>query len=124
MITVSVIIPVRNGGAELRAQLNALTAQEWPEGSEVIVADNGSTDDTCDVAASFEGISRRSPQNCEGSRVTRTRSKSSCSRLSSRLISPWRISAATRRWQITDDRLNLVIGQVAIAVKQSGYCFK
>lgn len=41
---VSVVIPCLNGAAYIRAQLDALAAQQWPGAWEVIVADNGSTD--------------------------------------------------------------------------------
>lgn len=47
----TVVIPVRNGASTLDAQLAALVAAEPPVGPlEVIVADNGSTDATADVA--------------------------------------------------------------------------
>jgi len=53
---ISVIIPVRNGAATLADQLEALVAAEKPTGGfEVIVADNGSTDDTSAIAASYAG---------------------------------------------------------------------
>ena len=48
---VSVIIPVRNGAATVGEVLDALAAQEWPtDRMQVIVADNGSTDGTGEVA--------------------------------------------------------------------------
>lgn len=47
--TVSVIIPVHNRSAELRECLEALKNQTFPP-SEVIVVDDGSTDETGDVA--------------------------------------------------------------------------
>jgi glycosyltransferase involved in cell wall biosynthesis len=50
---VSVVIPVRNGAATLGAQLEALARQEVSEPWEVVVADNGSTDGTAEVAESF-----------------------------------------------------------------------
>jgi GT2 family glycosyltransferase len=46
---ISVVIPARNAGRELPATLRALAAQEV---GEVIVADNGSSDATADVARS------------------------------------------------------------------------
>jgi len=46
--SLSVVIPVRNGGSTLRAQLDAVLAEADPE-LEVIVVDNGSTDDTRDI---------------------------------------------------------------------------
>jgi glycosyltransferase involved in cell wall biosynthesis len=53
---VSVVIPTYNKRDELRQTLETLTAQEFPAGEfEVIVADDGSSDDTAEVAASFDG---------------------------------------------------------------------
>jgi glycosyltransferase involved in cell wall biosynthesis len=49
---ISVIIPVRNGGSQFAQQLEALRAAssgEW----ELIIADNGSTDGTVELAESF-----------------------------------------------------------------------
>jgi len=53
---VSVIIPTYNRRDELRQTLEALTAQEFPTAEfEVIVADDGSSDGSAEVAASFDG---------------------------------------------------------------------
>ena len=49
----SVVIPCRNGAATLGTQLRALALQKAVGEWEVIVADNGSTDGTADVVASF-----------------------------------------------------------------------
>lgn len=49
----SVVIPVRNGGPDFVAQLSALAAQDLGRHWELIVADNGSTDDTVAAAQSF-----------------------------------------------------------------------
>lgn len=50
----SVVIPVRNAAKTLAEQLDALLTAEKPVGEfEVIVADNGSTDDTAAIAAGF-----------------------------------------------------------------------
>ncbi len=49
----SVVIPTRNGAATIGGQLEALCRQDWPEGWEVIVADNGSRDDTFRVVATY-----------------------------------------------------------------------
>jgi glycosyltransferase involved in cell wall biosynthesis len=43
---ISVIIPVRNGAGTIEAQLEALSRQSWNGAWELVVADNGSTDDT------------------------------------------------------------------------------
>jgi glycosyltransferase involved in cell wall biosynthesis len=52
----SVIIPTYNRRDELRQTLEALTTQEFPAAEfEVIVADDGSSDDSAEVAASFDG---------------------------------------------------------------------
>ena len=50
---VSVVIPCRNGGRTLGAQLSSLVAQQTTCRFEVIVADNGSTDDTAAVVRQF-----------------------------------------------------------------------
>ena len=47
--TVSVIIPVLNGGSWLREAVESCLNQSWPE-VEVIVVDNGSTDGSLEVA--------------------------------------------------------------------------
>jgi glycosyltransferase involved in cell wall biosynthesis len=50
----SVVIPVRNGGELFRAQLDALTVAVGDRRDvEVVVADNGSTDDTAAIARSY-----------------------------------------------------------------------
>ena len=50
---VSVIMPARNAGATIAAQLEALASQAFDGRWEVIVADNGSTDDTVRVAERY-----------------------------------------------------------------------
>ena len=50
---VSVVIPVRNGADLLPVQLEALTRQTYEHDWELIVVDNGSTDDTARVAVSW-----------------------------------------------------------------------
>ena len=54
----SIVIPCRNAARTIAVQLDALCAQQWRGGWEVIVADNGSTDGT---QAIVEGYSRRLP---------------------------------------------------------------
>ena len=50
---ISVVIPVRNGGSFIGKQLEALLAQDSHAAFEVIVADNGSTDHTVQIASGF-----------------------------------------------------------------------
>ena len=51
----SVVIPCFNAAATLPAQLSALSAQRWDGSWEVIIADNGSSDESTAVAASYRG---------------------------------------------------------------------
>jgi glycosyltransferase involved in cell wall biosynthesis len=50
---ISVVIPCLNGAADIPDQLLALAAQTWSGWWEVVVADNGSTDGSADVAMEF-----------------------------------------------------------------------
>ena len=50
----SIIIPAYNAGDTIGVQLEALTHQEYDEPWEVIVSDNGSKDDTLNVAQGFK----------------------------------------------------------------------
>lgn len=50
----SVIIPCLNSGATLAEQMEALASQTWSEKWEVIVSDNGSTDDSVSVALQYK----------------------------------------------------------------------
>jgi GT2 family glycosyltransferase len=50
---VSVVIPVRNGASLLRFQLEALAGQVYEGKWEIVVADNGSTDNLAEVVAEF-----------------------------------------------------------------------
>jgi len=52
----SVVIPVRDDAQRLRACLSSLRAQPGGADVSVIVADNGSTDDSAAVARSFGGV--------------------------------------------------------------------
>jgi len=56
MFAASVIIPAFNAATTLGCQLRALADQEDAPPFEVIVADNGSTDDTRAVAETYRGI--------------------------------------------------------------------
>ncbi len=48
---ISVIVPVRNGQPWLEDQIRALVEQEYPDPWELIICDNGSTDDSAGLAA-------------------------------------------------------------------------
>jgi glycosyltransferase involved in cell wall biosynthesis len=52
---VSVVVPVLNGAATLSQQLQALAAQTYPGRWELVVADNGSTDETARVVREWTG---------------------------------------------------------------------
>jgi glycosyltransferase involved in cell wall biosynthesis len=54
-VKVSVVIPVLNGASTIGMQLDALITQEVPQRFEIIVADNGSTDETRDIVARYMG---------------------------------------------------------------------
>jgi glycosyltransferase involved in cell wall biosynthesis len=53
---VSVIIPARNAAATIGQQLTALAAQDFAGTWEVLVVDNGSTDDLAAVVDDFSGL--------------------------------------------------------------------
>lgn len=55
--TVSVILPVRNGGSFLAAKLDSILAQDYPRErvKEILVLSDGSTDQTDAVAAQYSG---------------------------------------------------------------------
>lgn len=53
-VKLSVIIACYNGGRTLAGQLDALAGQKWRHKWEVIVADNGSTDNSRRIAESFK----------------------------------------------------------------------
>jgi glycosyltransferase involved in cell wall biosynthesis len=56
-LLISVIIPVWNSGALLRRCLEALARQTLgPDCFEIIVVDNGSSDDSAAIANSFPGV--------------------------------------------------------------------
>jgi cellulose synthase/poly-beta-1,6-N-acetylglucosamine synthase-like glycosyltransferase len=52
---ISIIVPAYNEAGRIGAQLDALAAQADQRDCEVVVADNGSTDDTVAVASSWSG---------------------------------------------------------------------
>ena len=49
----SVVIPCFNAAATIRVQLEALARQHWDREWEVVVADNGSTDDSREIVESY-----------------------------------------------------------------------
>jgi hypothetical protein len=51
----SVVIPVYNGAATLGRAIDSVLAQSWPA-QEIIVVDDGSTDASAEVAASYGGV--------------------------------------------------------------------
>lgn len=48
-VELSVIVPAFNAASTIEAQLDALLAQEWEGSWEILISDNGSSDDTLDV---------------------------------------------------------------------------
>ena len=62
MIPISIIVPVYNNSRDLSESLGALQSQPFP-GSEIIVVDDGSTDDPYPVARKMEVQFLRMPQN-------------------------------------------------------------
>jgi glycosyltransferase involved in cell wall biosynthesis len=52
-VRLSVVMPCLNAASTIAVQLEALAAQEWSEPWEVIVADNGSTDETLSIVERF-----------------------------------------------------------------------
>ena len=53
VLKLSVILPCYNGAATLAVQLEALTVQNWPDGWELIVVNNGSTDASMAMVESY-----------------------------------------------------------------------
>lgn len=53
MIQLSVVIPCLNGAATIGVQLDALANQQWDQPWEIVVADNGSTDESPKIIESY-----------------------------------------------------------------------
>jgi len=70
--SVSVIIPVFNGGAALKNCLKALKAQTYTGQIEIVVVNDGSTDESSRVAKTFKGIILIEQEN-KGRAVARNR---------------------------------------------------
>ena len=68
---VSVIIPAYNAGPYLREALESVFAQDW-HAFEVIVVDDGSEDDTADVARSFAEVRYIHQENAGASAARNT----------------------------------------------------
>jgi glycosyltransferase involved in cell wall biosynthesis len=51
----SVIIPCLNGAATIATQLAALARQQWDQPWEIVVADNGSTDESAGIVERYMG---------------------------------------------------------------------
>jgi glycosyltransferase involved in cell wall biosynthesis len=51
----SVIIPCLNGAATIATQLAALARQQWDQPWEIVVADNGSTDESVGIVERYRG---------------------------------------------------------------------
>jgi glycosyltransferase involved in cell wall biosynthesis len=49
----SIIIPCLNGAKTIKIQLNAISKQNWSEPWEVVVSDNGSTDESINIVKSY-----------------------------------------------------------------------
>jgi GT2 family glycosyltransferase len=52
-LRLSVVLPTLNGAETIAEQLEALSRQEWDDGWELVVADNGSTDATLEIVESY-----------------------------------------------------------------------
>jgi GT2 family glycosyltransferase len=52
-VRLSVVLPTLNGAPTIGEQLEALTRQDWDEGWELVVVDNGSTDATLEIVESY-----------------------------------------------------------------------
>lgn len=66
----SVVIPAFNSAATLARAIESVRAQNWPA-HEIIVVDDGSTDDTAGVARQFGDVVRLIQQNNSGVSVAR-----------------------------------------------------
>lgn len=54
-VKLSVIIPCFNVANTIGIQLEALAKQKWPESWEVVISDNGSTDETLTIVEKYKG---------------------------------------------------------------------
>ena len=65
-VDISIVVPCRNGAGSLRGALESLVGQRWRRRWEIVLADNGSTDATCEVFAAF-GAARASTRSASAS---------------------------------------------------------
>lgn len=70
-VTVTVVVPVRDGAGVLPACLDALAAQEGAPAYEVVVVDNGSSDTTSVIAAAHPVVDRVVTEPVPGSYAAR-----------------------------------------------------
>jgi glycosyltransferase involved in cell wall biosynthesis len=54
MIKLTVVIPCLNGAKTIPAQLDALAGQQWDQPWEIVVADNGSTDESLQILERYK----------------------------------------------------------------------
>ncbi|MCH8245132.1 MAG: glycosyltransferase family 2 protein [Bacteroidetes bacterium] len=69
---VSVVIPVHNGAKYLKQAVESVRCQRWPN-LEILIVDDGSTDDTADVARSLGASIQLISQEQSGAAVARNR---------------------------------------------------
>ena len=69
---VSVVIPVHNGAKYLKQAVESVRCQRWPN-LDILVVDDGSTDDTADVARSLGASIQLISQEQSGAAVARNR---------------------------------------------------
>jgi glycosyltransferase involved in cell wall biosynthesis len=59
VMTISIIIPCHNAARTIGCLLEAIAGQTWTDSWEVIVSDNGSTDDSLSVVERYRSRLRR-----------------------------------------------------------------
>src|SRR5208282_2790667 len=79
MASVSVVIPVFNGAATIARAIESVLAQDYRDEYEIIVSDDGSTDDTPSILARFQGRIRVTRQSNRGAAAARNAGVATCS---------------------------------------------